>query len=107
MRIFTALEYSPHLTTRLRTTLGTAKGITPRADVEGSHEAITGAPAKFGPEIAAFRPSQLRERTSERYQPRLRDPIALRIAHQHTDPPHPIRLLRERQAATPLRCRAA
>jgi hypothetical protein len=33
---------------------------------------ISGAPAKFDPEIAAFRPSQLRERSPERREPRLR-----------------------------------
>jgi hypothetical protein len=55
---------------------------------------ITGAPAKFDPEIAAFSPPQLRERTQEHCEPRLRNPIALRIAHQHADQPHPVRLLR-------------
>jgi hypothetical protein len=33
---------------------------------------ISGAPAKFDPEITAFRPSQLRERSPERREPRLR-----------------------------------
>ena len=42
-------------------------------------------PAKFDPEIAAFRPPQLRERTSKHCEPRLRNPIALRIAHQYAD----------------------
>src|SRR5215475_8048408 len=55
---------------------------------------IIGAPAKFDPEIAAFSPPQLREATPESCEPRLRNPIALRIGHQHPDQPHPVRLLR-------------
>src|SRR6266567_4256212 len=55
---------------------------------------VTGAPAKFDPEIAAFRPPQLRERTSEHCEPRLRNRVVLRIAHQHADQPHLVALLR-------------
>src|SRR5262249_35679558 len=58
---------------------------------------IIGAPAKFDPEIAAFSPPQLRKRTPESCEPRLRSPIALRIGHQHADQPHPVRLLRTRR----------
>src|SRR5262245_38648309 len=58
---------------------------------------IIGAPAKFDPEIAAFSPPQLRKRTPESCEPRLRSPIALRIGHQHADQPHPVRLLRARR----------
>ena len=58
---------------------------------------ITGAPAKFDPEIAAFRPPQLRERIPERRDLRLRSRIALRKAHQHADQPHPFGLLRTRR----------
>src|SRR6266700_40699 len=55
---------------------------------------ITGNPAKFDPEIAAFRPPQLRERPPESRQPRLRGRIALCIASQHADQPHSLGLLR-------------
>src|SRR5262249_42600620 len=51
---------------------------------------------KFDLELAVFSPAQLCERTPERCQPRLRSPIALRIAHQHADQPRPVRLLRSR-----------
>jgi hypothetical protein len=34
---------------------------------------IAGTPANFDPEIVAFRPPEIRERTSERCQPRLRN----------------------------------
>jgi hypothetical protein len=57
---------------------------------------IAAAPAKFGPEIATFRPPQFRERTPEGREPRLRSPIALRIPHLHADQPRPVRLLRAR-----------
>src|SRR5260370_6530529 len=67
---------------------------------------IIGAPAKFDLEIAAFSPPQLRERTPESCEPRLRNPIALRIGHQHADQPHPARLLPARRER-PGRRRAA
>src|SRR5271170_1894840 len=54
---------------------------------------FTGAPAKFDPEIAAFRPTQLRERAPERRDLRLRGRIAFRKGHQHADQPYPVRLL--------------
>src|SRR5262245_10941098 len=57
---------------------------------------ISGAPAKFDPKIAAIGPSQLRERTPECREVRLHSRIALRIAHQHADAPHLLRLLRTR-----------
>src|SRR5262249_23953260 len=57
---------------------------------------IGGAPAKFDPKIAAFRPPQLREPSPQSCNLRLRDRIILRIGHQHADQPHPVRLLRTR-----------
>src|SRR5260370_37559751 len=57
---------------------------------------ISGAPAKFDPEIAAFHPPQLGESPPESREPRLRSPIVLRIGHKHADQPHPVRLLRTR-----------
>src|SRR5215831_3647054 len=78
----------------------TQDGIGPHFDqFFGQHShpvGITGSPAKFDPELAVFSPTQLCERTPERCQPRLRSPIALRIAHQHADQPRPVRLLRAR-----------
>jgi hypothetical protein len=67
---------------------------------------VTRAPAKFDPEIAAFRPPQLRERTSERRDLRLRSRIVFRKGHQHANQPHPVRLLRTR-CKRPCRSRAA
>src|SRR6516165_12324441 len=57
---------------------------------------ISAAPAKFDPKITAIHPSQLRERTPECREVRLHSRIALRIAHQHTDPPYLLGLLRLR-----------
>src|SRR6516162_8972087 len=57
---------------------------------------ISGAPAKFDPKIAAIGPPQLRERTPECREVRLHSRIALRITHQHADPPYLLRLLRPR-----------
>jgi len=56
---------------------------------------ISGAPAKFDSEIAAFRPPQLREAIPKCRDPRLRGRVTLSKAHQHAD--HPIRLLRARR----------
>src|SRR6516162_3126408 len=58
---------------------------------------ITGAPAKFDPQIAAFRPPNVSECLPERSEPGLRFTVALGIGQQHTDPPHPFRLLRARR----------
>src|SRR6516165_586681 len=58
---------------------------------------ITGAPANFDPEIAAFRPPNVSECLPERSEPGLRFMVALGIGQQHTDPPHPLRLLRARR----------
>ena len=65
---------------------------------------ITG-PAKFDPEVAAFRPPQLRERAPERREPRLHSRIALRKADQYADPPNWTDLLRVR-GERPRSCRA-
>jgi hypothetical protein len=46
---------------------------------------ISGAPAKFDPEIAAFYPPQLRERAPEGRDLRLRSRIALSKRRQHAD----------------------
>src|SRR6516225_2560115 len=61
------------------------------------HIRITIAPAKFDPEIAAFRPPQLRESTTQRRHRRLPSRIALHKAHEHADQPYPVRLLRTRE----------
>ena len=66
---------------------------------------ITSAPAQFDPEIAAFRPSELRKRASKRRDLRLRSRIALRKRHQHADQPDPVRLLRA-HSEWPSDCRA-
>jgi hypothetical protein len=58
---------------------------------------IRAGPAKFDPEIAAFRPPQLRERTPERREPKLHIRIALLKAEQHADPPNWTGLLRTRR----------
>ena len=62
---------------------------------------ITGAPANFDPELAAFCPPQLRDGTPESVDLRLRGRSS-RIAHQHADQPHAIQLLRVRRAAMSL-----
>src|SRR5262245_56231879 len=54
---------------------------------------ITGAPANFDLEIAAFRPPNVSECLPERSEPGLRFMVALGIRQQHTDPPNPVRLL--------------
>ena len=58
---------------------------------------IIAGPAKFNPEIAAFRPPQLRERAPERREPRLHRRFALREADQPADPPNWTGLLRARR----------
>ena len=58
---------------------------------------IVAGPGKFDPEIAAFRPSQLRQRAPERREPRLHVRIALRKADQHADPANWTGLLRARR----------
>src|ERR1700736_6795111 len=67
---------------------------------------ISTAPAKFNPEIAAFRPAQLRERSPESRDLRLSSRIALQKAHLNTDQPHPVRLLRACRKR-PSRCGAS
>ena len=54
---------------------------------------IAGTPAKFDPEIAAFRPPQLRKGSPERRDVRLHGRIVLRVAHQHADQPRAVSLL--------------
>src|SRR6516225_6290905 len=57
---------------------------------------ISGAPAKFDPEITAFRPPQLRERSPECCEPRLHSRVVLRKADQNADAPQSVGLLRTR-----------
>jgi hypothetical protein len=47
-------------------------------------------------DVAALRPPELREFLPERRDIPLRFLVALSKAHQHADPPHPVRLLRTR-----------
>src|SRR5262249_5952160 len=47
--------------------------------------------------VAADRPAQLLQTLQERRAARLRHGIARRLAHEHADAPHPLRLLRARR----------
>jgi len=58
-------------------------------------------PTSVNPNIAAFRPPELVESVPECREKALCFQVALGEAHQHTDPPHPLCLLRmsgERQS---------
>src|SRR6516165_10789392 len=54
-------------------------------------------PASIDPQIAAVRPTQFLQLLDKRSALRLGFRIALRPAHQHSDLPHPVRLLRPRR----------
>ena len=54
-------------------------------------------PAIVDPDVAALRPSKLLESLPECGDEGLSFPVALGIPHQHTDPPHSVRLLRARR----------
>src|SRR5262249_16993314 len=54
-------------------------------------------PPSVDPDVTALRPAELLETLSERGDAKLCFRIALGKAHQYTDPPHPVRLLRARR----------
>src|SRR5262249_3548001 len=54
-------------------------------------------PASVDPRVVAFRPSELVKSVSECCDMSLCFRVALEMAHQHTDPPHPLALLRARR----------
>ena len=54
-------------------------------------------PASVDPDVAALRPPELLESLPERRDVGLCFRVALGIAHQHADPPHPLALLRPRR----------
>jgi hypothetical protein len=65
------------------------------------------APAGVDPDIAAVAPSQLLQGLLERRQLDLAAWIVRGPVHEHTEPPHPLGLLRVRCARQRCRCRAA
>src|SRR6516164_5934500 len=63
-------------------------------------------PTSIDPQIAAVHPAQFLQLLDERSALRLSFRIALRPAHQHSDAPHPLGLLRAHRER-PRDCRAA
>jgi len=63
-------------------------------------------PARVDPKVAALYPPEPLEFLPERRNIGLSFSVALGIRHQHTDPPHPLRLLRARRER-PRHCRPA
>src|SRR5215813_6365324 len=58
---------------------------------------VARAPADVDANVATVGPAQLRQRLRERQDAPLRYRIVHRETHEHTDPPHPLRLLRARR----------
>src|SRR5262249_42485577 len=58
---------------------------------------LESGPPSVDPDVTALRPAELLETLSERGDAKLCFRIALGKAHQYTDPPHPVRLLRARR----------
>src|SRR6202043_1896720 len=65
---------------------------------------VTAAPTKVHPHVAAIGPTQVRKRLRERRDAKLHRRIVFVERHEHTDAPHPLRLLRLRSERP--RCRA-
>src|SRR6516164_11304543 len=58
---------------------------------------VARAPADVDANVATVGPAQLRQRLCERQDAPLRYRIVHRETHEHTDPPHPLGLLRPRR----------
>src|SRR5262245_21626442 len=58
---------------------------------------VARSPVIVHPDVASFRPTHVLQRFPERRNAGLSLRIALGKAHQYTDPPHPVRLLRARR----------
>src|SRR5204863_4333669 len=58
---------------------------------------IAGGPVELGAAVSAIDPAELPQRSHKRRHAGLNFRVGLGPRHQHTDPPHPIRLLRARR----------